>query len=182
MGYWVEGDVEGELLLDFTVDFLVKGVESNYHSGEWFKDMLEFSETLCEVADIPCTWLEGGGWEIKRASVVYEDDAVEDGEAWEADYRVLIEFLEVAIPFSLEDWSAKLVCAEDTLAQSIPVKEHESDLRRESPRGSQALHLTGASVRAEFSGKGEDGEEFECVSLSTSIPLAHQWGRWVVTA
>ena len=178
MGYWVEGDVEGEVLLDFTVDFLVKGVESGYHSGEWFKDVLEYSDSLCEVADIPYTWLEGGGWDIKLATVVYEDDEAEDGGEWEADYRVLIEFLEVAVPFSLEDWSAKLVCAEDTLAYSIRVREYESALHRERPRGSQALSLTSASFRAEFSGKGEDGEEFEGVKLSGCVPLSSSWGRF----
>jgi len=175
MGYWIEGRLEGKVLLDFAVEFSLKGWLSPYHSEEHLFEILEGD--VCEVdPDLPYDWVTEAGCVVKKVRLLREDPNPNDDYECEADYEVVIEFLEVSVPFCLEGWSEKLTCAEDNLGYSINMRKILADLSRESPRSVKGLRVTDARIEAEFTGEGEDGEKVD-MKLSGSVPCGERgWG------
>jgi hypothetical protein len=188
MGYWVEGRVEGTIRLDFTVEFMVKGFHSHTHGDEFFLDYLQHSEDLHEVVtveggdcedDIPHEWTTNG-WKVREACLLREDEHT-PGE-WEegghgADYKVVIEFEGVGpFPFVLEEWNAKLSCADAEIACAISKQGREiiCALERNFRRPGRFIRsVSHVQVDGEFAGTGEDGEKFEGVSLSGEVVDPH---------
>ena len=180
MGYWVEGRVEGTIRIDFTAEFMVRGFQCHQHGDEFFLDYLQDSEDLHEVDCIPREWTtEDNDWRVREARLLREDEHTpgeweEDGHG--ADYKVVIEFKGIAFPFVLEEWNAKLSCAdaEIALAVSGQCRTIVAELRRRLSTAPAAVRsVSHVQVDGEFAGTGEDGEKFEGVSLSGEVVDPH---------
>lgn len=178
MGYWITGGMEGHVILGVEVQFLVVGVESPHHSAEWFAADLEHSELLEELdPDIPYEWVQDGQWTIKRVSLVREELSEDDGDR-EADYSVTVEFHEIPIPLLLEGMSEKLTCIGWSAGYSVPMRELVNELRSsaEAVGSITSVRVISADVRALFTGKGEDGKEFNDIKIDCAVP--NKGRRW----
>lgn len=170
MGYWVEGRVEGTIRIDFTAEFLVEGFHNHMHGDEAFLDYLQNCDYLPDVVDCPHEWTT---WKVREVRLLREDvhtpgEWEEDGHG--ADYKVVIEFEGVGpFPFVLEEWNAKLSCADAEIACAISKQGREiiHALERNFRRpGRFVRSVSHVQVDGEFAGTGEDGEKFEGISLS----------------
>ena len=167
MGYWIEGRVEGTIRIDFTAEFVVKGFHNHTHGDEIFLDYLQDSDDLHEVVDCPHEWTTND-WTVREVRLLREDEHTpgeweEDGHG--ADYKVVIEFEGVAFPFVLEEWNAKLSCADMEVATAVTGQCRK--IVAELPAAVRSVARM--EVDGEFTGTGEDGEEFSGVRLNGEV-------------
>lgn len=197
MGYWIEGRVEGDYVLDVEVEFMVKGVSLHHHGAEVvsrdYEDdpysMAGFIES--GGSDFPHEWVEDGSWtdvEVKKVELVREGEKPEGWEeaangdldlSWdelpeyEADYRVTMEFRGVRVPFAWEKWTEKLSCIDDGAGHEAAdhMRGALNHLRSDLPSTARLFNVTWANVDAKFSGVGEDGKPWPDVKIDGGIPI-----------
>ena len=185
MGYWVEGSVEGEYLLDIQVSFLLQSVETPVPDVEYLERELEDSPLGDYVSG-----LAGLDWEapqILQVEIVRQEGPPGDleqlagahGNDWDepgpyiSDYKVVVSFDDVPVPFTWSKFNAKLTCIGQDAAWEA--RSHVRKALREVYQQLAGLHgdakvnLIRASVTGTFTGVGEDGQAFSAVGIDGSI-------------
>ena len=192
MGYWIEGRVEGDYVMNVEVGFMVEGVSRHQHCAERFeRETLDCDFTFDCLKGFPRSWTTDDDWtnvEVKKVELVREGEKPEGWEEaangdldlpwdelpeYEADYRVTIEFCGVRVPFVWEKWTGKLSCIDDYAGHEAADHARETlrQLHSQLPSTARVREITWANAEARFSGVGEDGKPWPDVRIDAWAAL-----------